>query len=219
MKKMLISPFMGTLPAWIDKYRANCAHLKASGWDVLIPNDLTDFEKRIRDTLGLNPTIPENTCKVSDFRPALGLLYADILKDYEFWGYTDLDCVYGDLSNFLSDEELAGCDMFVNDYDTNVLCGPFTLYRNNEKMNNLFRDFPGWQALMENPNHHAFDEQGMGVAVRNHPELRVIRKFSQGHSAMYGHDDIGIGYKDGKLYDHGEEIMLFHFNRHKVWPI
>ena len=95
MKKILISPFFGKLPPWFGEYKKNCLALKKYGWDFMVLNDLEEFNNLIKLKLGVNPNIKEGTCKASDFRPALGVILEDQLKDYDFWGHTDLDCVYG----------------------------------------------------------------------------------------------------------------------------
>jgi hypothetical protein len=212
MKKLLITAFFGQLPEWIDKYKENIKHLR-NGWEVMIVTDKEDFIKRAKK-LGINADIVDGTCKASDFRPALGLLYQDKLKGYDFWGHTDLDCVYGRLDKFITDELLKNCDVYSN--DIGHMCGPMSLYRNTDSINHLFTLHPDWQGIMENPNHQAFDEQGISNIVKQCSDLRVQYHHFEGHNPNITKY---LSYKDGSLYDNGEEIMYFHFNRSKIWPI
>lgn len=216
LKKILISPFFGEYPPWIDKYRENFRNLKKYGWDFLIPHNLNLFSRLIKEKLKITPHITQGTCKASDFRPALGLILEEQLKNYDFWGHTDLDCIYGRLDKFITDSLLSNCDVYSN--DIGHMCGPMSLYRNIPKVNNLFKDHPHWQSIMEHPNHHAFDEQGMSEVVQTHPELRVEYHHWEGKNP---NDVSHLSYENGTLFDEKHEIMYFHFNRYKSkrWPI
>jgi hypothetical protein len=214
LKKLLISPFFGKLPDWFDLYKEKCRVLKSYGWEFLVVTDLKDFSHRIKKKLGVEPNIIEGTCKASDFRPALGLLYQDKLKGCDFWGHTDLDCVYGRLDKFITDELLSHCDIYSN--DLGHMCGPMSLYRNADSINHLFTLHPDWRGILENPIHQAFDEQGISEIVNQCTDLKVEYHHFEGHDPNVTSN---LSYKDGSLYDDGEEIMYFHFNRSKVWPL
>src|ERR1700733_7181049 len=130
--KLLIVPFFGSLPEWYDKYTP------PKGYDLLLDQDLEGFKQRVRSVLGFDPDIKSGTGKPWDFRPTLGLLYAHEAKGYDFWGHTDLDCVYGDVDKWVTDDFLSNLDVHSN-HNTYV-CGCWALYRNTEKVNNLFKE-------------------------------------------------------------------------------
>ena len=60
-----------------------------------------------------------------------GILYEDILKKYDFWGYCDIDLVFGDIRKFVTDELLSH-------YDRIYTYGHLCLYRNNEMMRHIY---------------------------------------------------------------------------------
>lgn len=216
MKKILISPFFGKLPPWFNEYKKNTENLKKYGWDFLVLTDLDEFIKLIKEKLGLEPHIVEGTCKASDFRPALGIILEDRLKNYDFWGHTDLDCIYGRLDKFITNQLLENCDIYSN--DIGHMCGPMSLYKNTKKINNLFKEYLGWQSMLESANHYAFDEQGVSTILSQHPELKIIYKHWEGKSP----DDIShLSYKHDSLFDGEDEIMYYHFNHlhPKKWPV
>lgn len=71
--------------------------------------------------------------KLCDFRPAFGLIFADYLKEYGFWGHMDNgDTILGDLRKFITDDIL-------NTYDKIHIYGHLTLFRNETENNNRFR--------------------------------------------------------------------------------
>jgi hypothetical protein len=65
----------------------------------------------------------EYSYKLCDYKPAYGLIFEDYLKEYDFWGYCDLDVIFGNLRKFL-DEEL------INKYEKIFKAGHFTIYKN-----------------------------------------------------------------------------------------
>lgn len=77
----------------------------------------------------------ENAYKFCDLRPFFGLGYQEYIKEYSFWGYCDIDMVFGDLRHFLTDNVLLKYDRFYE-------YGYFSVFRNNKQMNNLY-DLPG----------------------------------------------------------------------------
>ncbi|KKK53002.1 hypothetical protein LCGC14_3099160, partial [marine sediment metagenome] len=98
MKKIFLLPFFGQYPPWLDQWVANMEHLD---YDYKIFSNLKKFKERVREILRIEPNIEGGTGKIWDYRPALGLLYADIIKDYDVWGHTDFDCVYGDVDKYM----------------------------------------------------------------------------------------------------------------------
>lgn len=44
----------------------------------------------------------EKAYKLCDIKPFYGLIFADYLKNYEYWGFGDTDVIYGDLTTFLN---------------------------------------------------------------------------------------------------------------------
>lgn len=206
MKKILISTFFGKLPEWIDKYEP------PKGYDFLLETDLNDFKERAKKALGFEPDFSEGSGKPWDFRPALGLIYADKLKGYDFWGHTDLDCVYGDVDKWGTDEFLSRLDVWSN-HDTYV-CGPWTLYRNIHEVNNLFRQESNWkQFMLGEPNGWVEKEFSRLLECS---KLRYIYTFWQGNPYT---ESPNLKKIDDKLYQDGQEIMMFHFRRSKKWPL
>lgn len=113
---------------------------------------LEDLKEAIKQRLHINPTF-KFSYKLCDFRPAFGELFAPYLKDYDFWGYCDVDLMFGKLSNFVTDNILST-------YPKIFSRGHFTLYKNDEHINTLYRSSKSIdvQAIMESPACFIFDE-------------------------------------------------------------
>ncbi len=194
MRKLMIVQWFGEEPEWIDRwlYNTTWVGLQGHGWDFLLDDDPESIRARIT-ALGINcPTLTGR--KLCDYRPALGEMYADEIAagGFDFWGHTDLDCVYGRLWDYVTDELLAACDLFSND-PAPYMCGPFSLYRT-DTASSLFRSCDGWRNIFESETHVGFDERGIERAIPASDLTAIHRHW------------------------HGEDSMYVHFRRPKVYP-
>ena len=215
IKKIFLLPFFGKYPDWLDQWVANMERLKPMEYDYIIFSNLELFKQRVRDKLGIEPRITPGESKIWDYRPMLGVLFEEEIKGYDFWGHTDFDVVYGDISKF--EPDLTKLDIWSNHYD--YICGFWTLYRNNEKINNLFRKTADWKEILANPIATGWVEKGYTRTVDLHHNMSDIERLYTFLQAKNQSIDNNINYKDGKLYDGDLEIMAYHFRRTKRWPI
>lgn len=91
--------------------------------------------------------------KICDFRPAFGQIFSSYIKDYDFWGYTDFDIIYGDLRHFLTEEVLSS-------YSKIFGRGHLSLMHNDDLNNNLFKccSIPNYRSVFSFDINVAFDE-------------------------------------------------------------
>jgi hypothetical protein len=153
--------------------------------------------------------------------------------------------VFGRLDHFLPDGYLETLDVFTD--DTKAINGCFTLFRNNEKCNNLFKEIPNWkEAFTASPcpkcttgeGEHTLtgtDEYGMTKAMLSSGLVykRPLYFPLHGHDRLQNHE-IELE-EDGTLYElnrdleppswenaipvFGREILFFHFQKTKRWPL
>jgi hypothetical protein len=79
--------------------------------------------------------------KVIDFKPLFAYLFPEQVSGYEWWGHMDNDLLLGDVRRFLTPEILEQNDMISGAREKSW--GPFTLYRNSNTTNELFKLAPG----------------------------------------------------------------------------
>ena len=209
MRTLLICPWFGPFPPWFTQYRRNISRLSRNGFDVLIDTDLDDFKGRVRERLGIDCPITEGSSKIHDYRAALGELYAEAVEDYDWWGHTDFDCVYGRVERFYNDDLVAGLDVVTdcNDY----ICGPWTLYR--PAVASAFRGYDGWQEILEEPTTSGWVEDRFTWLLNR---LGLHIEYIQRHA--YG-DPQFLRKEEDALMHFSAEIPFFHFNRTKRWPL
>jgi hypothetical protein len=189
---------------------------------VLPPNvrlrstSMVEFGRRVGRTLGIDIRL-KNPYKICDFKPAYGVIFADELRDAEFWGHCDPDIVLGDLDAFLPRELLAGHDV-VSSIGFR-LNGPFTLYRNAPHVNDAFRRCPDYRRIFaDGTRYFVFDEYMMSPIVEAMAARGELRVHFDG-DGMQRHDlHAGLHvWSDGRITEllSGRQAMFFHYSSWK----
>ena len=86
------------------------------GTDLQCPNvrivdsSLEQFNSLASERLGLSISIHE-PYKLCDLKPAYGVIFAEYLSGYDFWGNADIDVVYGNVRSCLTEELLSKYDV------------------------------------------------------------------------------------------------------------
>lgn len=147
MKKCLfIVPWFGELPNYFDIWLKSVGY--NSEFEFLI---ITDFksDKKLPDNVRIENTTFKNIknriqnmygksakCdkpyRLCDYRPMYGEIFKDEIAGYDFWGYCDVDLVFGKLSDFITEDMLEKYDAVFN-------AGHLTLIRNIASCNNLYK--------------------------------------------------------------------------------
>ena len=137
---VLLFPYFGTLPPQYGMWRASA--LRNSGIDFIFFTDcdvesapniivykmqFADFRPMMAKAFDF-PIVLDRPYKICDYRPAFAYALLEYVKDYDFWGWGDLDVVYGDIRHFVTDEVLSRHKMISG-------FGHFTLYHNDEYTN------------------------------------------------------------------------------------
>lgn len=172
MKVIIITPHFGKWPAWINYFFQSCRANPSFSWLIytdcsplpetppnvkFLKSSIKDFNKLASKKLGLKISI-DNPYKVCDLRPAFGKIFEDFIKDFDFWGYSDLDLIYGNIGRFLSLDILQLYDVI--SVREQYMTGHFALIRNASQTNTLFKDYPKYYKIFEESyRHYAFDER------------------------------------------------------------
>jgi hypothetical protein len=195
----IIIPYFGKWPAWIDYFLHSCRFNPSIDWifptdcqspaikaDNLkfIPYSLQEFTQTAGYKLGLDLDI-QHPYKICDFKPAYGEIFSDLLRDYDFWGYGDLDIVYGKVREFFPDPVLERFDVFSNHND--FITGHLCLLRNKPEINRLFRTGDFFRYAFSNPFYTGFDERLKKYKINPEPGfLERDQKMDRlGHQVRY----------------------------------
>jgi hypothetical protein len=113
-----------------------------------------EFENLIQAKFDFRIKLP-SPYKICDYRGAFGYIFGEYTKGYDFWGFGDIDVVYGDIRHFLTDEVLSRHKVILG-------FGHLTLYQNIEECNHFFESkhdgFQYYKEVFTSPKSFLFDE-------------------------------------------------------------
>ena len=170
LKICIICVYWGELPNWFPCFFKSCKLNSDIDFKIFIDQNIPDFigdnikyshltlkqfNSLASQKLGLNVSF-KNPYKICDFKPVFGKIFEDYLTTYDFWGYCDMDIIFGPIRNFISNIILTRYDIISTYYG--FLSGPFCLYRNTKYVNDLFRSSVDYESILENERNLGFDE-------------------------------------------------------------
>lgn len=148
---VLIYPYFGALPVQYSMWRASALENSSIHFLIFTDTDIvseknfqvikcsfSEFQQLIQSAFNFSIVL-DRPYKLCEYKPAYGYALQDYIKDYDYWGFGDLDLVYGDIRSFLTDNVLDKYKMFLG-------WGHLTLYRNDEDTNTFFmKKIDGYQ--------------------------------------------------------------------------
>lgn len=188
----IVIPYFGKWPVWMPYYLETCRFNSTIQWlfytDCGIPGNVPsnvriveiayqDYCALVSKKLGIQ-FYPQNPYKLCDIKPLLGYIHADELHGFDFWGFGDIDLVYGDLRAYFTRKRLARKDLFAT--HARRISGHLCLIRNTEEMRTAFQRVKNWQALISKPEHVAFDEKAFSKVFLRHKNSPQLVRFIVG---------------------------------------
>ena len=250
MRVAMILPWYGAKPWYWPLFEASARRI---GMDVIVVAEkgfrvkernfrvvemsLDEVRRRAEKVLGTGVNLTRGY-KLCDLRPMYGVVFADILKDYDYWAYGDCDVIYGrKFNDFLA--KVADGDWDVATVQSKWLSGPFTMLKNVPKINMLFERARDWRKTLGCSDNQIFDELGenwfqkycfggvplddlykrdwtFGSVVWNAPDIRFL------HEDVICEDQLKRGvvrmHANGVLMFDTREIGMFHYIAAKTSP-
>jgi len=169
----IIIPYYGKwpvyLPLFIDSCRSNpiidvflISDLSLD--HVLLPDNVKLVKFELKAVLARLAGVAEieqvdmSPSKLSDLKPVYGLMFPELIEAYDFWGYGDVDMIFGDLSRYLKPDLLERYDILT--FREEWIHGPFTILRNNDYTKNLFKLSSDYKKVFSSNINYCFDECG-----------------------------------------------------------
>lgn len=198
----------------------------------LINYSIEEFNRTATRKLGIQVDVA-NSYKLCDFKPAYGMIFQDELSSYDFWGYCDIDIIWGDIRCFMTDELLKKYDVISARHD--YLTGCFSLFRNIEKFRSLFKESKDYLKVFSSDEHFCFDEtnfafkefdQGIHyskISTQIESMTHVIFRLNEtGKLKAYFEFQILEGFAGNMVWNNGKiiyrkefECMFYHMVRFK----
>ena len=154
--------------------------------------------------------IPNNK-KICDLKASLGDLFYNDIKDYEYFGFYDIDTLFGDI-NKINKYQIQDYDVitFANTKYHNRVGGPFTIIKNNESLRKLYLN-DVFIDCFNNENVTCYEEHDWSDRVIKNYKLKIVDStnlINEGGKINYD-----VVWSGNKLYSNNEEILLYHFLR------
>lgn len=171
--------------------------------------------------------------KFCDFRPAYGEIFSEFLRDYDYWGHCDIDLIWGNIRNFITDDILSY-------YQRVFSRGHCSLYKNSPEVNAWYRNLPthgcqDWKDVFQSENSCCFDEWaghcGGGISqilASNNIEIYDevcsadinVKRGDFSINRMPDYKNLYFYCKDGSLLIKSDsvckEVLCAHFQKRKV---
>lgn len=233
---VLIVPYIGKWPFWFDAYLISMAKNPTINWlfitDCQVPNKYPENVKFLPTTMEqlnqeintvLKTQVPLSPRKLCDIRPAYGKIFQDEIKNYGFWGFCDVDIVWGDIRKFITDEMLANYDIISS--RKKAISGHFTIFRNIDRINNYYKTIPNYNFLIRKEKYLWAEEQVLTKHLNsqmdqgNTPKVFWPTILCNQENGRDSHQEYYLDkwlWKNGKMLElkRGEvvnEVMYLHF--------
>ena len=179
LKTCIVIVFLGTWPVWVRYFLQSCSENRKFHWLIFgnapsitpLPDNVRHIsidqhwlEQRVSEKLGV-PWQMVRGYKLVDLKPAYGHIFSEWLQEYDFWGYTDMDVIYGRLDDFITPAILRTQDI-ITAHDK-VLVGHFSLLRNTQHFCYLYQQADDWLEVLANEHPAGFDEKGFQILVKS----------------------------------------------------
>lgn len=183
-KIMFIIPYFGKWPFWFDFFLQSCRCNATIDWLLItdsgkpdsLPENVVYREMSYNDYLDFVSARlkidfhPQNPYKLCDLKPLYGYLHEEDLKGYDFWGFGDVDVIYGDLRHFFTAKLLM--NDVVSCHSTRI-SGHLAIFRNTQLLREAFRRVEQWVEIVCDKDNQRFDESAftkLFVRHKNYPK-------------------------------------------------
>ena len=188
MKKIVfICPYFGSFPNYFNLTLKSIEYNKTIDWLIItdikekydypdnvkvINMSFTELRKKVQSCFDFKIYLGK-PYKLCDYKCAYGLIFEEYIKNYDFWGHCDFDCIYGDLRKFLPEDIL--------EKNERIYClGHMSLYKNNDKINNIFKnkldEETNYKNIFTKERAFSFDEMGI-IRIMDKEYIKMYIKF------------------------------------------
>ena len=137
---VIIFPYFGNLPSQFGMWKASAlqnntidfmfftdANIDSEKNIIVNKMQFPDFQKIVQSAFDF-PIVLDRPYKLCEYKQAYGYILKDFIKNYDYWGFGDLDLLYGDIRAFITDDVLSykfilgwgHLSLLSNDEDTNA---------------------------------------------------------------------------------------------------
>lgn len=153
-----------------------------------------------------------NNRNITILKPSLGHLFSEYLEGYDFFGYYDIDVLFGNVSKYVNEyiEEYEVIS-FGNEKFHNRISGPFTIMKNNETNRKLFlKEKDTFIEKLNSYNIDSFEEHEFNRLLIENCKVKILFDVCNS-SKIDGKNIYDSEWSGGKLKINDDEKMIYHF--------
>jgi hypothetical protein len=231
---LLILPYFGKWPIWFEAHLLSIAKNPTINWliitDCKLPDNypenikfvtttLQELNKKVNAVVEVNvPLTPRKFC---DLKPAYGSIFKEYIENYDFWGFCDMDIIWGDIRKFITNDVLENYDIISSRKE--AISGHFNLFKNIDELNNLYIEIPNYKLLFEEPKFNWFDEHVLTNYIKDESDensfeynvhwSKILLNQERGRDSHQEYYLDKWQWQKGKMIDGNtkEEVMYLHF--------
>lgn len=238
-----IVPYFGKLPSNFQLWALSCKVNKTINWLIITDDENTpkplyenvkfkymsyqDLKEKIQQRYDFTVDF-SRPWRLALMKPAYGEIFQEEIKNYDFWGYCDVDLMWGNIRKYYTDE-------LMEHYDRIGRFGHSSIFRNTSEVNSRYRTIvPGklsYIDIFSGKSDYSFDENGMDdiydyLQIEYQYDKTTISSLSKYEKGFYLKRDTAENNKyqmftwdKGRIYRyylnndgiHKEEQLYIHF--------
>lgn len=218
---VLIVPYFGKLPYNFQLWLESCRYNPIIDW-LIFTDDYTQYsypdnvkvtyctfqtmKGRIQKLFDFEISL-EKPYKLCDYRVAYGDIFYDKIKNYDEWGYCDIDVLFGNIRKFITNDVL-------NKYEKIGFQGHLTIFRNSKENRYMYKrkiaGIANYQEIFTSSEMRFFDED-VFTKIYDTLHIPVYKEVHFAHLSMY-HKDFMLGHFD-KSENYKNSDQVFTWNR------
>jgi hypothetical protein len=215
-RAMVLITHFGALPEWFDIW-LHTAKLNR-GIDFYLCQEVIEscrdgnvfFNKMTLEDFNILPLLRaegyaiRNPYKFCDYRPLIAEAFPEVVSPYEYWGWGDLDVIYGDILSVVEPSFDRRFDYVSTGWQGES--GPLGFLKNSQQVNRLWRLLPDVHSQLNNEKYVGLDERQF---------VSLLKAYSFSCDLVFRECllDLPARWKYGKLKSlrTGKEYALYHF--------
>jgi hypothetical protein len=183
---VVIIPYFGQWPEWINLFVETCKWNPDIHWrfytDCGQPENkatnihyshlgFDDYKAIVRQRLRIDFD-PSDPYKLCDLKPSFGTIHERDIEGYDFFGFGDIDVIYGRIRDFYNEKVLDGYDVIST--HANMMSGHLAFLRNTKKLRQIHEHISDYKKILENPDHTGIDEMVFANVIRKMSSGRLL---------------------------------------------
>ena len=231
----IIHPFFGVVPPWWNVYIESVKKNRDFDFlyitDLVLPKcdasnitvikcSLSEIEILAGNGLGFSVKL-HSSYKMCDLKPAYGLIFKDFIKEYDFWGFADIDLIYGNINSFIKKEFYKKFDVITCRRD--CIAGQFTILKNKPFINRICQSIPNYKKIVNSEEPCYSDELDFRDQILNFSQQGLLKPYFEENLAddilaeSRGRKALFFKFDEGRIIDciTSQERFLFHFQKSK----